>query len=156
MGFSAILALSTIIQSIFFLGLCIFLKAEVNILVFISLFGIFLKHIILLALMLFFSIFLSGGIATFGILATYIISHSGYALLEYAKNNENFLIENVGNFILFFFPNLEAINFKNLVHLIENINFINIFQNIFFAIIYIIIIIFLANYAFEKKNFDSI
>lgn len=154
--FASILALTTFIQSIFFLGLCLFLNAEINILVFVSLFAIFLKHITLLALILFFSIFLSGGITTFLILAFYIIGHSGYALLEYAKNNENFLIENVGNFILFFFPNFESINFKNLVHNIEIPNFVYFLQNISFIIIYILIIIFLANYCFEKKNFDSI
>lgn len=75
LGFGAILAIAIIFLSIVLLALMIFFAVSITPILFISIFAIFLKLISLLAISLFFSIFLSSGIATFGVLAAYIISH---------------------------------------------------------------------------------
>lgn len=143
------------ILSLTLTGLLLFFQIPVTEIFIISLLGIFLKLLSLLAITLFFSIFLSNGIATFSTLAVYIIGHSGYALLEYAFLSENIIFENLAKIILFFFPNLLALNFKSLVHT-SLPSWSHIILVFLFAIIYILILLFLSRFIFEKKSFDNI
>ena len=108
-----------------------------------------------MVIILFFSIFLSGGIATFGTLAVYIVAHSGYALLEYATTHEQTVMASVGRGILFFFPNFQALNFKELIHFsfVPSIHTVLVFT---FAIGYIVILLGTSYYIFSKKSFDNI
>lgn len=157
LGFALILLISLIIQSIFLISLAEFFKLSLTSVFVLSLIGIFFKHLSILIIILFFSIFLSSTVSTFLALATYIIGHSGYALLEYAKNNQNTMFEMIGNGILFFFPNLQALNIKNQIHNPEIITF-DIHMMLIFvcASIYILILLFVSQYIFSKKSFDNI
>ena len=85
---------------------------------FLSILAIALKLITLLALSLFFSSLFSSGVTAFLLIATYIIGHSGFALLEYGILAHNVFLESIAKGILTFFPNLEALNTKSMVHLL--------------------------------------
>lgn len=156
LGFSAILAISTIFLSTILLILMAFFGVSVTLVLFVSIFAIFLKLISLLAISLFFSIFLSSGIATFGVLAAYIIGHGGYTLLEYGILNQNPFFEAIASAILMIFPNFLSLNFKSQIHHFEHFNFMQILPVFGFAILYIVIILFLSKIIFEKKSFDNI
>lgn len=154
-GFAAILVILIAFLSAILIGLMIFFKVPLTMIFGLAIVGIFFKWLSLLAVILFFSIFLSGGIATFGTLAVYIVAHSGYALLEYATTHEQTVMASVGRGILFFFPNFQALNFKELIHL----PFVpSIHTAIVFALStgYIAILLGVSYYIFSKKSFDNI
>lgn len=154
-GFAAILLILVLILSTILMGLMIFFEVPVTLIFGLAILGIFLKWLSLLVIILFFSIFLSGGIATFGTLAVYIVAHSGYALLEYATTHEQTVMASVSRGILFFFPNFQALNFKELIHFsfVPSIHTVLVFA---FAIGYIVILLGTSYYIFSKKSFDNI
>lgn len=134
----------------------LFFSVAITPIIFVAFLGILLKLFSLVAIILLFSIFLSSGVATFGALAVYIIGHGGYMLLEYALVHENSLMLRLGQGILYFFPNLQALNFKNMVHLVNFPNISHFLSIIAFSLIYIAIILFISQKIFEKKSFDNI
>jgi hypothetical protein len=77
--------------------------------------GIFLKLLTLLVLILFFSTFVSPTIAMFLTIASYIIGHGGYSMLDYAHWEGSTQALYMAKFLLVVFPNLEAMNLKNYV-----------------------------------------
>jgi hypothetical protein len=77
--------------------------------------GIFLKLLALLVLILFFSTFVSPMIAMFLTIASYIIGHGGYAMLDYARWESSTEALYMAKFLLVAFPNLQAMNLKNYV-----------------------------------------
>lgn len=121
LGFEAVMTIFVSALTIILIILMMAYKVAITPIFFLAIFGIFLKLTILVALILFFSIFLSSSVATFLILAVYIIAHSGYALLEFAQHQANEMMLWVGRAILFFFPNFQAINYKNFIHSSEMI-----------------------------------
>ncbi len=136
-GFTSIILLLVAVLSVVLMGLMIFFHVAISGIFLISILGIFLKLVTLVAIMLFFSIFLSSGIATFATLAVYIVAHSGYALLEFALTHANELMLNMGRAVLFVFPNFQALNFKNMVHLTQLPESSHFALIIAFAIIYV-------------------
>lgn len=156
LGFSLILAIAVGFLSMILVGLMMFFSVPLTPIFFLSILGIFFKLLILLAIALFLSIFLSGSIATFGVLATYIIAHSGYTMLEYGILNENIFFEKIAAAILMIFPNFVALNFKSQIHLNLPLDFSHIGIIFLFAILYLMILLFLSKYIFEKKSFDNI
>lgn len=142
-GFSAVTGIFVIILSIILVTLIAFYGLNLSAIFFLSILGIFLKILILIALILFFSIFLSSGIATFGTLAVYIIAHGGYSLLEFAMHQGNEMMLWIGRGILFLFPNFIAINFKDFYHSSEIIfgNFSHFAIGIALNFLYLIIVL---------------
>lgn len=116
LGFSVVAGIFILILSLALAILITFYGLSLSGIFFLSIFGIFLKILILIALILFFSIFLSSGIATFSTLAVYIIAHGGYSLLEFAMHQSNEMMLWIGRSILTIFPNFIAINFKDFYH----------------------------------------
>lgn len=156
LGFSAILAIAVWVLSGVLLILMLIFKLAITPIIFLSILGIFLKLLILLAVTLFLSIFLSGGIATFVTLAVYIVGHSGYMLLEYAGQTGNNMFHVLASAILFFFPNFLALNFKDQIHLGLPINMPHIAMVILFAVLYGLIVLGISRFVFSRKSFDSI
>jgi len=69
----------------------------------------------MLALILFFSTWVSPVLAMFMTMISYIIGHSGYAVLDYAFFHGNMTANVFGRVLLATFPNLEALNIKNYI-----------------------------------------
>ena len=143
------------IKMLVLMGLMHWYTIEITGIFFLAIFGIWLKLCTLLSLSLLFSVYFSTAIASFGVIAAYIIGHSGYALLEYSVIAKNALLDIIARGILIFFPNLSALNTKNLIHT-PHIDLGTISIGYTLAIIYILIILVIAGYSMKRKNFDTI
>jgi len=110
----------------------------------------------LLALILFFSTCVSPTIALFMTLASYIIGHSGYIMLEYAIGSADVVFMQVARFILAVFPHLEDLNLKNYVATDAPIDINNYFIAFGMAVAYTVIVTFLAAKIFERRSFDAV
>lgn len=118
--------------------------------------GIYLKLLSLLALILFFSTFVSPMIAMFMTIASYMIGHSGYTILDSAIQNHDTFMGYFARGILTFFPNLESLNLKNYVATDAPIHLSNYFIAYGINIVYIFIVLFLAMKLFERRSFDAV
>ena len=143
------------IEMLVLMGLMHWYTIEITGIFFLAIFGIWLKLCALLSLSLLFSVYFSTAIVSFGVIAAYIIGHSGYALLEYSVFAKNALLDIIARGILIFFPNLSALNTKNLIHT-PHIDLGTISIGYTLAIIYILIILVIAGYSMKRKNFDTI
>ncbi len=83
-GFALVMLFMVAFQSLILLGLLTLKDIAIDPLFFWAILGIILKLFSLLAVILFFTNLTSPLIAMFLTLATYIIGHSGYTMLDYA------------------------------------------------------------------------
>jgi hypothetical protein len=117
--------------------------------------GISLKLLALLALILFFSSFVSPTIAMFLTIASYIIGHGGYSMLDYARWEGSAQALYMAKFLLVAFPNLEAMNLKNYVATGAPIELSTWWTGYGFGALYIVTLLFLGAWIFSKKSFDN-
>ncbi len=123
---------------------------------FLAVLGIFLKLLSLLALSLFFSTIVSPGLAMFMTIASTIIGHGGYAILEYAIRAGDSIYLYFARGVLILFPNLESLNLKNLVATTATIHIETYLIAFALSIVYTGIILVLAAWIFERKSFDAV
>jgi hypothetical protein len=142
-------------QSIIFLGLILSNGFSLDTLLFPAIIGITLKLFSLLGLILFFSTFTSPMIAMFLTIASYIIGHGGYAMLEYAYWDGAPIMGYIGKMVLIFFPNLESLNLKLYVATDADIILSTWFTAYGINIVYIGILLLIGSLIFSKKSFDN-
>jgi len=94
-------------------------------------------------------------IAMFLTIATYIIGHSGYTMLDYAIHQGNMMMAYFGKAILTVFPNLEALNLKNYVATDAPVVLSNWFLGYGVSVLYVIVILFLSALIFSRRSFDN-
>jgi Cu-processing system permease protein len=123
---------------------------------FLAVVGIFLKLVSLLALSLFFSTIVSPGLAMFMTIASAIIGHGGYQILEYAIRSGSMMYMYFARGVLVLFPNLESLNLKNLVATTAIIDIETYLIAFALSLVYTAIILALAAWIFEKKSFDAV
>lgn len=90
------------------------------------------------------------------VLAAYIIGHNGYALLEYGIRGKNIAMEYIAQGVLTLFPNLSSINLRNSIHLEIPLQWSYVGVSVSWSLLYIVIILFLAQWIFRKRSFDSV
>jgi ABC-type transport system involved in multi-copper enzyme maturation permease subunit len=156
LGFALILLISLIIESIVLVVILAVKDYTPDAVFLMAILATYLKHLALLALILFFSTFVSPILALFVTLASYIIGHSGYAILEYAGLESSAITGFFAQVVLVLFPNLESLNIKNYVATGATIDLEMYGISFLIAIGYIIIILFLAKKLFEHKSFDAV
>ena len=128
-------------QTIILVGLLYFKGFGIDHLFFPAILGIVLTLLSLLVLILFFSSFTSPMIAMFLTIASYIIGHSGYAMLDAAHTSP--ALGYVGKAVLTFFPNLEAMNLKSYVATDAPIEISKWFLGYGMGALYIVVVLFL-------------
>ncbi len=153
---AGVLLLMMLFETIFVFGMLVFNGLSPDALFFYAIFGIFLKLLTILGLILFFSTFVSPTLALFMTLSSYIIGHSGYVMLEYALWSGDTLFLQMARFILAFFPNLESLNLKNYVATDAPISIESYLIAFGMAIVYTGIVTFLWAKIFEKRSFDAV
>jgi hypothetical protein len=89
-------------------------------------------------------------------LASYIIGHSGYVMLDQGIEKGNTFLIWLARSILVAFPNLEAVNLKNSVAISAPIDLSHWYMGYISVIIYTIVIVILSGSIFEKKTFDTV
>jgi ABC-type transport system involved in multi-copper enzyme maturation permease subunit len=154
--FFAVLSVLFVLETVLLSGILLFKGFTLDGVFFLSIIGIFLKCISLLALILFFSTFTSPILSIFMTGASYIIGHSGYIMLEYGLQSGDVFLRTIARWILIFFPNLESLNLKNLVATTAHIDLSLYMQAYLINGIYIILILYLAGKLFEKRSFDAV
>lgn len=116
LGFASVMVFMVVFQTALFYGLLSFQGFAIDTLFLPAILGIILKLLALLAVILFFSSFTSPMIAMFLTISVYMIGHSGFMMLDYARSGTgNESMRYLGELILTIFPNLESLNLKNYV-----------------------------------------
>ncbi|MBS8121610.1 ABC transporter permease [Candidatus Vampirococcus lugosii] len=159
LGFSGILLLVYLILSIAFL-LVIFLHGipfDINFLYSIGL--SFVKILVLLSILIFFSTFTSPFISLLISICVYTISHSTsfvkFYLIELSKIDKDSIQYYLVNVVYYLFPNFQDLSMKEFL-LSPNLSYyspLHILSSVFVSLIYIVIILFFAILIFNKKEF---
>ena len=155
-GFAAVLLLVVLIELAILIGIVYSQGFIPDSIFLLAVLGIFLKLLSLLALSLFFSTIASPGLAMFMTIASAIIGHGGYVVLEYAMRAGSIVYLYFARIILIFFPNLESLNLKNLVATSAIIHIDTFLIAYALSLAYTGIILFFAAWIFEKKSFDNV
>lgn len=155
LGFSIVVLAMVAFQALLLLGLLVFKGFAIDSLLLPSLIGIVLKLFSLLVLILFFSTFVSPTIAMFLTIASYIIGHGWYNMLDFAHWEWSTQALYMGRFLLIFFPNLEALNLKNYVLSGAPIDLSVWYTGFWVWGIYILSVLIIGAWVFSKKSFDN-
>lgn len=155
LGFSLVVLSMVTFQSLLLLGLLYFKGFGIDSLMLPAILWILLKLFALLVLILFFSTFVSPMIAMFLTIASYIIGHGWYAMLDYSRWEASTQAYYMGRALLIFFPNLEAMNLKNYVASGAPIDLSIWYTWYEVWIIYILSVLVIWAWIFSRKSFDN-
>jgi Cu-processing system permease protein len=155
-GFALVLILVICIELAILIAILYSQGVALDMIFVLAVVGIFCKLISLLALSLLFSTIVSPWLAMFMTIASAIIGHGGYQILEYAIRSGSDMYMYFAQGILILFPNLESLNLKNLVATTAHIDVGNYLIAFAFSFLYTLIILCFAAWVFEKKSFDDV
>ena len=155
LGFSATTFLIILLQSILYLWVLYFKEIEITHLIIFSLFFIFLKLESLLALVFFFSSFMSNMITILVSILFYIAWHSFSLLLELVHRTKNEIIIKSVQALQSIFPPFEALNIKNFIWWITDFSTKYYLFNTAYSIVYLIIILYFTILIFNRKKFEN-
>lgn len=110
-----VLLLVVFVEMLILMGILTTHAATFDMVFFMAIVGILCKLLSLLAVILLASTIVSPGLAIFLTIATYVIGHGGYVMLEYALRESSSAYALLAQGVLTIFPNLESLNLKNLV-----------------------------------------
>jgi len=94
-------------------------------------------------------------VAMFMTIASYMIGHSGYTMLEYAQYQSSPIMHMAGKAILTFFPNLEALNLKNYIATDAPLEIAKWITGYGVNALYILVILTLSAMIFSRRSFDN-
>ncbi len=154
-GFSGTIFLIVALQALLYLAVLLLKWIDITALIAWSLFFTFLKLEILLAIVFFFSSFMSNIMTIMVSLMIYLISHNFSLLLDlFYKMWDVTLVYMLRGFQTIF-PPLQALNTKELVGSFSELSTNFFLFNTFYAFAYILIILFLTVQIFGRKTFED-
>lgn len=153
--FAMILAAIIFFQSMIFLALVIYSKSALSFLLILSIVFIYFKLLVLFAIILFFSTFISSILSIVLTILIYFISHSITAIYDTALNMKSIIMVNMSRFFYIIFPPFEALNLKSVILSNVKIDPIFLVANTLYAILYIIIILGFTIIIFNRKTFEN-
>lgn len=154
-GFSATVALIVFFQSILFLLVLFFQGISIDSLIIWSLAFTFLKLEILLAIVFFFSTFMSNIMTIMISLMVYLISHNYGLMIDLFSRMENTLTLKVIKILELVFPPMQALNVKDVIGSFSNFSTQLFLFNTVYSFLYIMIILFFAVHIFSRKTFEN-
>jgi len=122
----------------------------------VALLGIYGKLLILSAISLFLTIWVSPFIAQFATLVLYWIGHSTFLILDFSDRHGNTTYAILGHIFAGIFPNFSSLNLKTLVWTGVSIDVNSIFLAFLSAILYLLVILILMGVVFRRKKYDTI
>jgi ABC-type transport system involved in multi-copper enzyme maturation permease subunit len=155
-GFTLVVGLIVAIETALLIGICLSQGVMIDTVFLISIACIAIKLLSLLSLILLFSTFVSTGLAIFMTIASAIIGHGGYTMLDYAIRHQDSIYAVLARTILVAFPNLESLNLKSLVGTSATIDLTSYMIAMLLGLIYTFVILMLAAHTFQKKSFDTV
>ncbi len=154
-GFAMILACIIFFQSVFFVALLWYSKFKITTLVIAAIFFIYVKLLVLFAIILFFSTFISSILSIILTIIVYIIAHWITSIIDMAVNKNSYLLKMLGKVIFVLFPNFEALNIKEAIMTPVSVSASFISLNLAYAIIYMIIVLGFTIIIFNRKTFEN-
>lgn len=115
----------------------------------------FLKLEILLAIVLFFSSFMSNIMTILCSVMIYIIAHSFSLLLDIAMRTKSLVLEYVVQFFQLLLPPLEALNIKDVIGSFTQFHPNYFIANTFYSVVYIALLLFFTVLIFNRKTFEN-
>ena len=153
--FSWTIVLIVVFQAILYLIMLYLKDIEITKLIIFSIFFTFLKLELLLALVFFFSSFMSNIITILVSILFYLSWHSFGLLLDLANRTKNEILIKLVELLQLLFPPYEALNIKN--HIWGIAEFTNKFflVNTVYSIIYLVLILYFTVLIFKDKKFEN-
>jgi len=153
--FSFTILLIIFLQSLLFLLVLWIKDIEITHLIGFSLLFTFFKLEILLALVLFFSSFMSNMLTILVSLWVYVLGHGFSLILEMFGRLENVALLTWAKIFQILFPPLEALNIKDSIGSFQDFHMNYFLFNSFYALAYLAIILFFTILIFNKKSFQD-
>jgi ABC-type transport system involved in multi-copper enzyme maturation permease subunit len=153
--FSWTIILIIVFQAILYLIMLYLKDIEITKLIIFSIFFTFLKLELLLALVFFFSSFMSNIITILVSILFYLSWHSFGLLLDLANRTKNEILIKLVELLQLLFPPYEALNIKN--HIWGIAEFTNKFflVNTVYSILYLVLILYFTVLIFKDKKFEN-
>lgn len=155
LGFTGTIGLIILVQSLLFIWVLLFKGIALDILILMSLVFAFLKLEILLALVFFFSTFVSNIVTVLVTVMIYFASHSFSHLMELAVRSKNTVLQYFIQALEVLFPPMQALNIKDVIGSFTNFPPSYLILNTVYAIVYIIVILYLSILIFNRKKFEN-
>jgi len=155
LGFTGTISLIVLVQSLLFLWVLLIKDIEITRYIVMSLVFTFFKLEILLALVFFFSTFVSTIITILVTIMIYLASHSFSAILDLAVRLKNEWLQIFIKGLELLFPPMEALNIKDVIGTFQNFWIKYFVFNSFYAIMYIIVIMYFTILIFNRKKFEN-
>lgn len=154
-GFSGTVALIVVLQSLLYLGVLLLKDIEVTHLIVWSLFFTFLKLEILLAIVFFFSTFMSNIMTIMVSLMVYLISHNFSLLIDMFLRMKETSIVYVVQAVQVLFPPMQALNIKDVIGTFTDFSTRFFMYNTVYALLYIVILLFFTVQIFSRRSFED-
>lgn len=155
LGFSAILFFIVLIQALISAGVSLVAHTPLSLLLAVSIGFIYLKLLLIFAIILFFSTFISPLLSILLVMGVYIISHSITTMTDMAVRSGNQILLYLSKFLMIIFPNFEALNIKSLIG--TPLSFAPSFFviNTLHALLYLTLILTFTVLIFNRKTFEN-
>ncbi len=154
-GFSGTIALIVSIQAVLYLSVLFFKDIAITQLILWSIVFIFLKLEILLAIVFFFSTFMSNIMTIMISLMIYLISHNFSLLLDLFLKFKEGIIFKMIQILQLVFPPMQALNIKDVIGNFTEFHINYFLFNSIYSFFYITIILFLSVQIFSRKTFED-
>lgn len=153
--FSCTVALIVFFQAVLFLLMLLFKWIDITHLIVWSLLFTFLKLEILLAIVFFFSTFMSNIMTIMISLMVYLIAHNYSLMIDMFSHFEGSLSLKLVKLLELIFPPMQALNIKDVIGSFSDFPFNFFLFNSFYSLLYITILLFLAVQIFSRKTFEN-
>lgn len=153
--FSWTILLIIVIQSLVYLAMLLIKDIEITKIIFFSIISTFLKLELLLALVFFFSSFMSNIVTILVSILFYISWHSFSLLLDLVVRTKNKFLINAVEWLQLVFPPYEALNIKNSIWAFSELANKVFINNTVYSIVYLIIVLYFTVLIFNKKKFED-
>jgi len=154
-GFSWTIFLIVFLQALLYITVLFFSGIEITSLILWALLFTFLKLEILLAIVFFFSTFMSNIMTILVSLMIYLISHNFSLLLDLLYRTGQESLAGAGRIFQLIFPPMQALNVKDVIGSFSDFSIKFFMFNSVYACMYILILLFFTVQIFSRKTFED-
>lgn len=154
-GFSATIALIVFVQAVLYLLVLLFQGIEIQTLMLWSLIFTFLKLEVLLAIVFFFSSFMSNIMTIMVSLMVYLIAHSFSLILDLFVRLWDLVVFRIVQGFQLLLPPMEALNIKDYIGTFSDFSVSFFLFNSVYALLYITLLLFFTVKIFTRKTFED-
>lgn len=154
-GFSGTIALIVLFQAVLYFGVLLFQGIDITGLMLWAVFFTFLKLEALLAIVFFFSTFISNIMTIMVSLMVYLIAHSFSLILDIFVKAQDAIMFKVAQSGQLFLPPLQALNVKDHIGSFNDFPLDFFLFNTVYTLLYITVILFLTVKIFSRKTFED-